>query len=127
MTYIGGLITTKNHLKNNNVIYLIMLKAELMKKAKDLKIKGRSKMSKEELMKAIMEIEGVEEGEKKEMKQQKIDTMYSKSEPVKGKSVKKADPSPKKSPPPKMPKMSSPKMQAQLKAKMAEVAAEGKK
>ena len=100
-----------------------------MKKAKDLKIKGRSKMTKEELMKAIMEVEGVEDdGEKKEMKQPKIDKMYSKTEPVKGKKVaKKADPSPKSSPrPSKQPKL-SPKMSSQLKSKMAEVQAEGKK
>ena len=104
-----------------------MLKKELLAKAKELGIKGRSKLTKQQLIDAIKAAGGVvDEGEKKEMKQQKIDTMYSKSEPVKGKSVKKADPSPKKSPPPKMPKMSSPKMQAQLKAKMAEVAAEKK-
>ena len=103
-----------------------MLKKELLAKAKELGIKGRSKLTKQQLIDAIKAAGGVvDEGEKKEMKQQKIDTMYSKSEPVKGKSVKKADPSPKSSPrtpPPKMPKMSSPKMQAQLKAKMTEVA-----
>ena len=107
-----------------------MLKKELMDRAKVLKIKGRSKMTKEALMKAIMEVEGVEddgEKDKKGMKQKKIDEMYSKAEPVKGKKVaKKADPSPKSSPrPSKQPKL-NPKMQAQLKAKMAEVAAEKK-
>ena len=105
-----------------------MLKKELLAKAKELGIKGRSKLTKQQLIDAIKAAGGVvDEGEKKEMKQQKIDTMYSKSEPVKGKSVKKADPSPKpkaspRTPPPKMPKISSPKMQAQLKAKMTEVA-----
>jgi len=114
-----------------------MLKKELLAKAKELKIKGRSKMTKEELLKAIMEIEGVDgekDGEKKEMKQQKINEMYSKVDtpPVKKSVVKKvvvkkavakkADPKM-----PKIPKM-SPKMQEQLKAKMAEVQADqGKK
>tara|TARA_R110000824_G_scaffold177989_1_gene357541 strand:+ start:336 stop:656 length:321 start_codon:yes stop_codon:yes gene_type:complete len=106
-----------------------MLKKELLQKAKELKIRGRTKMTKDQLLDAIMKIEGVEDDkdDKKGMKQAKIDEMYSTPEPVKGKKVaKKADPSPKSSPrPSKQPKL-NPKMQAQLKAKMAEVAAEKK-
>ena len=98
----------------------MLKKAELMKKAKDLKIKGRSKMTKDQLVAAIKDAGGdVEDGEKKEMKQQKIDEMYT---PPAKKVVKKSpSPSPKSSPPPKKPKM-SPKMQEQLKAKLSEVA-----
>tara|TARA_R110000850_G_scaffold260617_1_gene387931 strand:- start:312 stop:629 length:318 start_codon:yes stop_codon:yes gene_type:complete len=104
-----------------------MLKAELMKKAKDLKIKGRSKMTKEELMKAIMDVEGVEDdGEKKEMKQPKIDKMYKVDTPPPTKKVTKSSPKSSPRPSPKKPKM-SPKMQEQLKAKMTEVASESKK
>ena len=134
MIYIDG-ISIKKAFKYNN-LYLFnysMLKKELMDRAKVLKIKGRSKMTKEALMKAIMEIEGVEEEkddkDEKKMKQPKIDEIYKvDSTPVKGKKVaKKADPSPKSSPrPSKQPKL-SPKMSSQLKSKMAEVAAEGKK
>ena len=107
-----------------------MLKKELMQKAKELKIKGRSKLTKDQLLKAIMEVEGVEddgEKDKKGMKQKKINEMYKVDTPPAKKVAKKADPSPKSSPrPSKQPKM-SPKMQTQLKAKMAEVQAEGKK
>ena len=102
-----------------------MLKSELLKQAKELKIKGRSKMTKDQLVAAIKEAGGdVDvEGEKKEMKQQKIDTMYKVDTPPAKKVAKKADPSPKSSPrpSPKKPKM-SPKMQEQLKAKLSEVA-----
>ena len=96
-----------------------MLKSELLKQAAQLKIKGRSKLTKQQLIDAIKEAGGVvEEGEKK-MKQQKIDEMYT---PPAKKVVKKSpSPSPKSSPPPKKPKM-SPKMQEQLKAKLSEVA-----
>lgn len=137
MTYISGFLIIKKAFKYNK-LYLFnyrMLKAELMKKAKELKIKGRSKMTKEELMKAIMEVEGVEDdGEKKEkevkgMKQKKIDQMYSKVDTPPAKKVakkiaKKADPSPRPSPRPS-PKM-SPKMQEQMKQKMADIQAEKK-
>ena len=102
----------------------MLKKAELMKKAKDLKIKGRSKMTKDQLVAAIKDAGGdVEDGEKKEMKQQKVDQMYKVDTPPAKKVVKKADPSPKASPrpSPKKPKM-SPKMQEQLKAKLSEVA-----
>jgi hypothetical protein len=104
-----------------------MLKKELMQKAKELKIKGRSKMTKEELLKAIMEIEGVEgDGEKKEMKQPKIDKMYKVDTPPPTKKVTKSSPKASPRPSPKKPKM-TPKMQSQLKAKMTEVASESKK
>tara|TARA_R110000824_G_scaffold309230_1_gene496637 strand:+ start:287 stop:553 length:267 start_codon:yes stop_codon:yes gene_type:complete len=88
-------------------------------------------MTKEALMKAIMEVEGVEddgEKDKKGMKQKKINEIYKvDSTPVKGKKVAKKDPSPKASPrPSKQPKM-NPKMQEQMKQKIAEVQAEGKK
>jgi len=121
-----------------------MLKKELLAKAKELKIKGRSKMTKEELVDAIKKAGGVvEDGEKddkKKMKQAKIDEMYKVDTPKKivKKVAKKAEPSPKMqqqmkqkekdvAADSKRPKM-SPKIAAQLKAKMQEVAADqGKK
>jgi len=108
-----------------------MLKKELLAKAKELGIKGRSKLTKPQLIAAIKEAGGeVDEGDKKGMKQQKVDQMYKVDTPPAKKTVVKKAPSPSpkaKAPPPKLPKISSPKMQAQLKQKMAEVAAEGKK
>ena len=126
-----------------------MLKKELLAKAKELGIKGRSKLTKPQLIDAIKEAGGdVEDDKKGDGKQKKIDQMYKVDTPPVKKVVKKADPSPKMQKQfnqeqlkqklqkqaqlkqnqmvqSKMSKM-SPKIQTQLKAKMVEVA-EGKK
>lgn len=124
-----------------------MLKSELLAKAKELGIKGRSKLTKPQLIDAIKEAGGdVEDDKKGDGKQKKIDQMYKveNTTPAK-KVVKKADPSPKmqnqklqkqkmqkqlelknKMAQGKMQQQSQgkmPKMAAQLKAKMVEVAA----
>ena len=110
----------------------MLKKAELLALAKELKIRGRSKLTKQQLIAAIKAAGGVvEEGEKKGMKQQKVDEIYKVDTQPAKKVVKKSpspSPKPKASPPklPKLPKM-SPKMESQLKQKMVEIQAEGKK
>jgi len=96
-----------------------MLKKDLLKQAKELGIRGRTKMTKQELVDAIKkaggDVDDDKKDDKKEMKQAKIDEMYKTkvdTPPVK-KVVKK-------------PKMSSSKM-TQVQQKMKEVAADSKR
>ena len=110
----------------------MLKKAELLKQAAQLKIRGRSKMTKDQLIAAINDAGGEVDVGEKGMKQKKVDQIYKVETPPAKKAVVKKAPSPSPKPkalPPKMPKLPkmSPKMESQLKAKMVEIQAEGKK